>query len=99
MANSNKYPIQPLQVDEDNTVRFKANKIVEFLLNAGPYDMNALTMMPFSQEDREQFAQLIGYSLYGFGTLSYVSNGTYKRAVKKSKRISRGNGNDKIWMG
>ena len=31
----------------------------------------------FSQEDQEQFAQLIGYSVSGFGDLSYVSDDTF----------------------
>ena len=39
--------------------------------------MNELACMDFSQEDSEQFAQLIGYSVSGFSELSYVSNDTY----------------------
>jgi hypothetical protein len=34
-------------------------------------------MIPFSNGDREQFAQLIGYSVGGFGDLSYVSDEAY----------------------
>jgi hypothetical protein len=74
-----KHPIQPLEKDDRDIVRFKENKIVRFLLDAGPYDLNQLAAMPFSQEDREQFAQLIGYSLCGFGELSYVSDETYNK--------------------
>ena len=29
-------------------------------------------MLDFAREDREQFAQLIGYSICGFGDLDYV---------------------------
>jgi hypothetical protein len=36
--------------------------------------MNALAQMDFANDDREQFAQLIGYSLSGYEGLSYVSN-------------------------
>ncbi|GMV06748.1 MAG: hypothetical protein AMXMBFR53_30230 [Gemmatimonadota bacterium] len=35
----------------------------------------------FSVEDSEQFAQLIGYSLSGFGELSYVTDETYNAAA------------------
>jgi hypothetical protein len=77
-----KHPTQPLDLDEHGTLRFKANAIVRFLLDAGPFDMNKLALMPFSQEDREQFAQLIGYSFGGFGELSYVSDETYEAAEK-----------------
>ena len=76
-----KHPIQPLVTQDQGIVRFKANQIVQFLLDAGPYDMNKLACMTFSAEDREQFAQLIGYSLSGFGELPYVSEETFKAAA------------------
>jgi hypothetical protein len=66
------HPIQPLMVGSDGCLRFKHNEIVRHLLDNGPFNMNDLAMMNFSQEDREQFAQLIGYSHSGSGDLSYV---------------------------
>ncbi|EKF9600400.1 hypothetical protein O1C43_000128 [Vibrio cholerae] len=75
-----KHPIQPLSEDKNGTIRFKSNKIVEFLLERGGFDINDLACMEFSQEDREQFAQLIGYSLSGYGELSYVSDESYYAA-------------------
>lgn len=80
-----KHPIQPLYLDEYGTIRFKANKIVEFLLDNGGIDMNKLARVGFSQEDRVQFAQLIGYSLGGFSSLSYVDDETYYAAEKVAK--------------
>lgn len=76
-----RHPVQPLITDKNGTTRFKANTIVQFLLDAGPFDLNQLAIMKYSDEDREQFAQLIGYSLSGFGDLSYVSNKTYNTAA------------------
>jgi hypothetical protein len=61
-------------------LRFRENKIVSFLLDHGLHDMNALSLMQFSDEDRAQFAQLIGYSLSGFAELPYVSDEDYARA-------------------
>lgn len=80
-----KHPTQPLVKDKHGTLRFKRNSIVEFLLQKGGYDLNKLAAIDFSQEDREQFAQLIGYSLDGFGELDYVSDETYERAEKSIK--------------
>jgi hypothetical protein len=77
-----KHPIQPLAKDEYGTLRFKENAIVRYLLDSGPSDMNSLSIMQFSINDREQFAQLIGYSLGGFGELDYVSDETYDKAEK-----------------
>lgn len=66
--------MQPIALDKNNTPRFKENKIVTFLLDNGPNDMNSLARIPFENNDREQFAQLIGYSVGGYCELSYVSN-------------------------
>lgn len=79
-----KHPIQPIE-DDNGTLRFKPNKIVQYLLDAGPFDMNHLAVIPFPQEDREQFAQLIGYSLTGFSELSYVRDETYETAATMYK--------------
>lgn len=68
------HPLQPVYVDDDGVARCRENAIVRFLLDAGPFDMNKLSMMPFDREDREQFAQLIGYSVSGLGDLGYVSD-------------------------
>ena len=79
--------MQPIVLDKDGVVRFKRNEIVRFLLDAGPYDLNKLALMPFSDEDREQLAQLIGYSVSGFGDLSYVSAETVQKADKLAEAI------------
>lgn len=67
------HPIQPLVV-EAGVKRFKANAIVRHLLDHGGIDMNQLAVLPFSREDREQFAQLIGYSHSGAHDLGYMSS-------------------------
>ena len=73
----------PIQYIKDG--RFIENKIVRYLLDAGPFDMNKLAVMNFDQGDSEQFAQLIGYSLSGFSSLSYVSDETYGAASAMSE--------------
>ena len=84
------HPVQPLYVDPRGVHRFKKNAIVDFLLENGPFDLNQIARKGFSNEDQEQFAQLIGYSLSGFGELSYVSNKTYKRAARQTPFIVEG---------
>ena len=68
------HPIQPLVVDENGTTRFKKNAIVEYLLDNGRIDLNQIARQDFSREDREQFAQLIGYSWSGAHDLGYMSD-------------------------
>jgi hypothetical protein len=76
-------PMQPI-VKVDGQLRFQPNKIVEFLLDSpiNKVDLNLLAAMDFSDEDRAQFAQLIGYSVDGLFELRYVHENN-----KISKRI------------
>lgn len=74
-----KHPMQPIVVDY-GTYRFQKNAIVAHLLDHGGFDMNKLATMEFPRKDREQFAQLIGYSVSGFGDLPYASKKTVAKA-------------------
>ena len=72
-----KHPMQPLEKDRHGTIRFKRNAIVDFLAKN---KLNELAEMDFNNEDWEQLAQLIGYSLNGFSDLSYVNDETIETA-------------------
>lgn len=82
-----KHPIQDVIIDPRGTPRFNENKIVSFLLenNKAGIDMNMLACMEFSKDDRQQFAQLIGYSVYGFSELSYADDDTVQIAELQAK--------------
>lgn len=77
-----RHPLQPLVEDSPGVFRFKANMIVQYLVENGGIDLNKIAAMPFSREDRVQLAQLIGYSLSGFGELSYVDDEDYEVAAE-----------------
>jgi len=73
-----KHPMQPIDIFSNGIARFKENKIVSYL-SEGRH--NEIAAMDFSDEDRMQFAQLIGYSISGYGDLSYVTNESYDEAM------------------
>lgn len=75
-------PMQPVILHDNGDFRFKENKIVTYLLDNGLSDMNKLAVLDFSDDDRMQFAQLIGYSIRGYSELSYVSDESYYKAEK-----------------
>lgn len=85
-----KHPIQPLAPDARGTLRFRANAIVQHLLDTHPKcDLNTLARMDFTDDDRQQFAQLIGYSLDGYGELSsYVDDVAYGAAVRMAEGMA-----------
>ena len=75
------HPMQPIVWAKDGVIRFKANKIIAHLCDTKqPIDLNAIACMDFPREDHEQLAQLIGYSVSGFGDLSYVRRTTLAKA-------------------
>jgi len=59
-----KFPKQPIFIDKYRVKRFVPNKIVKFLKDAGPFDLNQLYVLPnISTEEYRQFHQLIGQSV------------------------------------
>ena len=73
-------PLQPIEKG-----RFVANRIIEALLDKSEIDLNDIACMEFTDQERIQFAQLIGYSLSGFSELSYVDDETYAAAEKAAE--------------
>lgn len=91
-----RHPMQSVEMAEDGVVRFRPNVLVRYMLDSGTIDMNHLAALPnIPQEDREQFAQLIGYSVGGFGSLSYVSDQAYEAAAELSEAVLDGQGDAK----
>ena len=78
-------PMQPVYTDSLGVFRFKGNAVVMYLLDRGGIDLNHLATVPFTLEDRMQFTQLIGYSLSGYGELSYVSDASVEAAYRVAK--------------
>ena len=82
-----KQPMQPI-VWVGDVIRFQENKLVTYLLDHGGLTMNDLAMVPdVSRADREQFAQLIGYSVSGFGELGYVRKKTLRKADERADAL------------
>ncbi len=90
-----KHPIQPIILDDNGTARFKENKIVSYLLDKTTKtkicDLNDIAIFvangTFSNEDREQLAQLIGYSVGGAADLSYMSDEIIDEANKQAESL------------
>jgi hypothetical protein len=88
MKKRNPHPMQQIIFDDHNVARFRENAIVRYLLDSGPFDMNTIAFMPgISAEDRSQFAQLIGYSVSGFGDLNYCDRDQLRDADAEVARM------------
>lgn len=81
------HPMQEIIFDDRGVARFRENEIVSFLLEHGNHDMNRIASLRVSQADRMQFAQLIGYSVGGFGDLSYADQKVVQKADKKVRKM------------
>ena len=85
------HPMQSIILDDNGTPRFHGNSLVRYLLDAGGLDLNKLAAIPnVPRQDWEQLAQLIGYSVSGFGDLSYVSKAVLKQADKRAEELLEG---------
>jgi hypothetical protein len=58
----------------------------------GKLDLGKLLSLDFPQEDVEQFAQLMGYSIAGYHELSYVSNESCAQASILAEQADPGAG-------
>ena len=86
-------PPQPLVRDEHGVIRFLCNQIVRDLVDRRVINLNDLDLRKYPDADIEQFWQLIGYSISGYGDLSFICKetvGRFDRAaakmLKKAKR-------------
>ena len=93
--NGYKYKMQPIVIDKNGTPRFAENRIISKLLEVAriaEYDLNCIHMDAqegkFSIEEIEQFNQLIGYSVSGFGEISCHRGLTIKNADKKGRKAT-----------
>lgn len=92
--NQPPHPHQPIFVDERGVVRFKPNRIVEWMLEQGRagqrFDLHAIETRDFPDDDRIQLAQLIGYSVDVFGGLHYVPDELAAECDRQATAILRG---------
>lgn len=82
-----KHPMQPVQMDNNGIIGFKKNSVVDYLAENCGRNINSLALMGFSDEDMEQFIQLIGVSVSFFSDLDYASDAACKKAKNKADII------------
>lgn len=94
MKRTPKQPMQPVVLNI-GVARFQPNEIIRWAVNEGRIDLNEIASMHFTNADRRQLAQLIGYSIDGYGELPYVSDRAYEDAkaaqakLESNTRITR----------
>jgi len=87
MSEEVKMPVQPVEI-VGKTIKFRKNKIVRWLLDEGPFDMDVISMIPgVTDDEKTQFAQLIGYSVYGAAMLPYFDKKALAKTLKASKKL------------
>lgn len=93
------YPMQPITFDPAGVLRFEENPIVSYLAREAS-DLNHLAIWcatnKVDAKYQEQLAQMIGYSLSGYGTLSYVTDESYDRAERLADKLRRQAEGDEI---
>lgn len=84
------FAMQPVHITEGGIARFVQNRIVVDALNIANlqgFDMNQIAIRAaqggYTKDEQMQFAQLIGYSVDGYGSLSYTTDLSYEEAQAK----------------
>lgn len=99
MARTPRKPVhmQPIVKASDGVIRFQANRLVEHFVNMASegkkFDLNDAAILAhqegISRAEQMQLAQLIGYSVSGFGDLSYADRDTIRRADRKAAALTK----------
>lgn len=87
-----KLPMQPIHLDSLGVARFTKNRIVDDLLEFAAsrgFGLNEIAAGDYSDYEHMQMAQLIGYSLSGYGELSYVSDESFNSAHENAKGLQQ----------
>ena len=79
-------PQQPLIKDAQGVVRFRANAIVRAFLKRDQRALARVTFRTtFSQEDRDQYAQLLGYTIAEYAVLIGCPAGDSRLATMRAE--------------
>jgi hypothetical protein len=83
--NHARHPMQPVYRDQDGRVRFHKNGIIRRLVDTKVISLNMIsqwhgTYPGISQDDVDQFWQLLGYSVGGYSELEFISDEAVKTA-------------------
>ena len=86
--------MQPIGWDDTGKViRFKQNKIVDWLLETSKFNLNDIIVMvyngTFTREDYDQLMQLIGYSTSGYAELHFSPEETIDKAWEIADALSK----------
>jgi hypothetical protein len=87
-------PMQPIEYDEHGVIRFRANAIVRRIIDENLVNLNNIAMWRnIPVEDREQFWQMLGYSVSGYGDMmkqndyGWVRPKTVRKADRKASKL------------
>lgn len=82
---------QPLYIDDEGVARFRHNPLICYLADRRLNDLS-ITFPPNEYKKHwSQLAQLLGYSIGGFGDLSYVSDEEYLEADAEVEKLRQNN--------
>lgn len=87
-----KHPMQPIELDSHDVVRFRANSVIRWLVDTGRLDLDEVNLHGFGREDIAQVMQLLGYSVSGFGDLQCASDEVMARADAEAALVLRTHG-------
>jgi hypothetical protein len=86
-----KHPMQPVVLSEDGRAYFVPNEILVWMLAHGRINFDEIAQQGFSDEDRMQLAQLLGFAVSRYTQLTYVTEAGMAEALKAFNNVTTGN--------
>lgn len=80
--------VQPVYLSDNSRIRFKSNELVRYILDSKDIKLGDLFSMPFSEDDKQHFLQLLGHSLAGYTESAYANAEIIKLAEKQGLELS-----------
>lgn len=86
------FPMQPIVLADDGVIRFQENRIIRDLLKTSTLDLNDIARAAcsgkYNDAEEMQLAQLLGYSVSGFGDLRCADRDVVRRADQKASKLN-----------
>ena len=88
--------MQPIAPDSHGVARFRENDVIRWLVDVKGVNLNEVSRVAQTEEfdryDVAQFWQMLGYSVSGYGDISFIPKSVVEKADSKVEEMRKKDG-------